>query len=103
MSDDELDDQITMPFVLTEKHGGPYDTEAFAAGWFLGVLEARLAMASTANLVIPPVPLKTIWRRQADLMAMSHGYMLTVQISKNDPDYAFFTFTPPGLVVDDDS
>lgn len=95
MSDElEEDDAIRLPFVLTKRHGGEYETDAFNAGWHLGVLEARLTLAGTASLVVPPIVLKTSWRKQCDLMAMSHNLMLQVEVVEEDPEYAIYTFAP---------
>lgn len=90
----EDDDSIRMPFVLTKRHGGEYDTEAFTSGWHLGVLEARLSIAETAGLIVPPILLKTSWRKQCDLIAMSHNMLVHVEISQEDPEYAIYTFAP---------
>lgn len=95
------EDYVSIPFVLTKSQGGEYDTEAFHAGWNLGILDARLALAVTADLIPPPVILKLKWRKQADLIAMSHSLVLKV-IPTDDPDYGCFVFGTPEFFKDSD-
>lgn len=91
MSNEE-DDYVVIPFVITDRHGGEYDTEAFNAGWHLSLLETRLTLAEAGDLIVPPVILKTKWRAQVDLIAMSHNLMVRVRVSDEEPDYAFYHF-----------
>lgn len=89
--EDDDEDSVVIPFVLTKKHGGEYDTEAFCAGWHLALLDARLTIASATDMIVPPVLLRTKWKAQADLIAMSHS-MLVRTISTEDPEYLLFIF-----------
>lgn len=88
------DEYIQIPFVLTQAHGGEYDTEAFHAGWTLGILDAKLSLASNTDLIAPPVVLKNKWKKQADLIAMSHSFLVRT-IPTEDPDYSYFIFGTP--------
>ncbi len=98
-----FDDEVsTMPFILTQKHGGEYDDEAFGAGWHLGLLDARLTIADMADLIFPPVIMKEKWRKQADLIAMSRGLMLQVKPIEEQPGYAVYMFAPAEAFPDDD-
>lgn len=87
----EDDEDILIPFILTKKNGGMYDDDAFSAGWHLAMLDAQLSLAVSTGLIAPPVPLKVSWRKQADLIAMSHS-LLVKMIPTDDPEVAFFLF-----------
>jgi hypothetical protein len=91
---EEPEDLNRMPFVLTQEHGGEYDTEAFTAGWHLGVLDARLTLADIADLIIPPVVLRDKWKEQADLIAMARGLVLKMTPVEDFPGFSFFVFSP---------
>lgn len=85
--DDGLD--LVMPFVVAQSKGGPYEDEAFCAGWAMGGLSALLAVGRPAvhevTIYTPAIP-------QADLIAMDRGY--TVEFSDTDVEgwtYAVFT------------
>lgn len=84
------DNSVIIPFILTKQHGGEYDDEAFAAGWHLAILDARLAFAVHADLFVPPVLLKTKWNGIVDLIAMSHNLFVKV-IPTPDPELSYFT------------
>ena len=54
MSDEERDDEtsygLLMPFVTVVSKGGPHEDESYAAGWEMGVLDARLEFEKPAVL-----------------------------------------------------
>lgn len=88
------DEETVLPFVLTKAHGGEYETEGFGAGWHLGVLDARLTLAELAGLFIPPISLKTKWRRQIDLIAMAHTMVVRVYPDTEEPENSYFSIAP---------
>jgi hypothetical protein len=61
------------PLIATQLHGGPYDTEAYTAGWEMGALQGMLAshQVSAAALTIRDTNLK-----QADLVCMAYGFVM---------------------------
>lgn len=75
MSEHEATYEPVMPFVVCKDRGGPYDAQAFVAGYTAGHLDATLqAMKGTAGIV-------TMWVSpglvpQLDLIAMHHGMVL---------------------------
>lgn len=78
MNDDEdtVEFGLVMPFVVCQSQGGPYEDQAFVAGYELGLLSARLEAQ-------PPflrLPLRTDSMKQVDLIAMRHGYSLTAHV-----------------------
>lgn len=72
MSDNEYD-YIVMPFVVTTEMGGPLDPKAYACGWEMGALSARLSAARHHGLGCPEVVIHRENVPQASLVAMQHG------------------------------
>lgn len=97
----EDEDEVFVPFVLTKKHGGIYDDDSFSAGWHLAMLDARLSLATSTGLIPPPVALKVSWRKQADLIAMSHSFLVKM-LPTDDPEIAFFLFGDEDFFSEDD-
>lgn len=60
---------LVMPFVVVKSVGGPYDDDAFCAGWALGKISAALSQSGTSwSGPVPPAYLP-----QLDLIAMDRG------------------------------
>jgi hypothetical protein len=81
-----------MPLVLCHSKGGPYDDEAFMSGWRLGAIGATLAGPGISALCDSIRAHESV---QADLLAMAHGYSMTVDPS-TDPNWLSVTFTRTG-------
>lgn len=82
MSDEEQTEGegygLVMPFVLVESKGGRFEDEAFTAGWALGALDYRLSV-DKHNSAVPGSHYQRVeYQPQADLIAMRHGFTLTV-------------------------
>lgn len=103
---DEADDpegySLVMPFVVVASRGGPFDDQAYAAGWEMGAIEVRLQMACLLGLGLPHVTVLRSNLPQIELLAMKHGLLIT----ENEwPDYvdaivtdtwAFLSFSQGG-------
>ena len=75
---------LVMPFVSVQSKGGPYEDHAFAAGYEMGLLDARLQTVGTrGSLAFWEATIRVANREQADLIAMRHGYLL-VPLSEQD-------------------
>jgi hypothetical protein len=76
MSDDQggedIGYELVMPFQPVISNGGPYDDDAYVAGYEMGRLDAMLAAAKFPD---EGQPIHGDNREQADLIAMRHGYM----------------------------
>lgn len=84
----EPDDQeaydLVMPFILTKSQGGPYDDDAFVAGWRLGQIDAVLAHEGAEwSGIVPTADLP-----QADLLAMRRD-MVLLQTPTEDDEWTF--------------
>ena len=90
MSEEDAEYDLVMPFVVVASKGGPYDDDAYVAGWEMGGLDEALrckpsshdAMVRTGNAV------------QADLVAMKHGYVCTSEEYREAPEWTIVSFRP---------
>lgn len=84
---------LLMPFVVVTSKGGPFDDDAYVAGYEMGELDVMLAAQ-------PPFHEATILAAnlaQADLIAMRHGYVRTVETFEEWPEWAHCYFDWPDL------
>lgn len=79
---------LVMPFVNVASKGGPYDDAAYCAGWHMGGLDARL---ETRYLARVSETIRTADAKQADLLAMKHGYTVRLDGSEFD-EWTFAEF-----------
>lgn len=75
-SDDETEYALVMPFVVCQSEGGPYEDQAFTAGWELGVLAERLSTLAAKPGVVHIATVRTPSLPQVDLLAMKEGWTL---------------------------
>lgn len=93
--------ELVYPFIHTKSHGGPYEDEAFVAGFHCGRIERLMAIASNLG---QPCEFEAYYSLygQIDLMAAHHGY--TVECRRTDeslhPDWATFMCSLPAHPVD---
>ncbi|MDH5134050.1 MULTISPECIES: hypothetical protein [unclassified Microbacterium] len=93
--DDERDEAsaLLMPFVLCESKGGRFDDEAFTAGFALGALDRDLSLAAHSNMNPSERYMRVEYRSQADLIAMRHGFTLT--LSSEQDGWSLYQFGTP--------
>jgi hypothetical protein len=72
---------LVMPFVTVTSKGGPHDDAAYVAGWEMGALDARLQYERPALL---EQTIQSVNTEQADLVAMKHGYEVTIRQTDNE-------------------
>jgi hypothetical protein len=82
------DGATVMPLVLCRSAGGPYDDAAFDSGWRLGELAAMLRRGEVRGLA---ESIRTVERRQADLIAMARGFTMSV-VPSSDPGWLLVEF-----------
>jgi hypothetical protein len=68
---------LVMPFVSVASKGGPYDDDAYAAGWAMGALDARLGGHPHVRPLMHEETVRTADVEQADLIAMKNGYRMS--------------------------
>jgi hypothetical protein len=86
---------LVMPFVSVTSKGGPYDDDAYAAGWAMGALDTRLGW----SLALIEETVRAADVAQADLIAMKHGYRMEREDSEFE-DWVFCKFTPVAALRD---
>lgn len=70
---EEHDMELVMPFVVVASVGGPFDDQAYCAGYEMGALDSRLAAAACHGLGCPTVTVLRGNVAQVELLAMKHG------------------------------
>ena len=64
--------QLVMPFVAVASHGGPFDDQAYTAGYEMGLLDALLGHPYSFGSQCGTFREEN--RGQVDLLAMRHGW-----------------------------
>lgn len=91
---------LVVPFQVVTSKGGPYDDEAFVAGYQCGEIDAKLAVAAAGGL--PEVKLPIVRRAllpQLELHGMRYGYTTMTASPPVVPgleDWCAVTFARPG-------
>lgn len=91
MGPDEADFGLVMPFVAVASKGGPYDDNAYTAGYEAGLLDARLHYQKPELL---PLTVHSANLPQIDLIAMRRGY--TVKEGPADDEWAMIDLRREG-------
>lgn len=91
---DQLDDAtygLVMPFVVVTSVGGPYDDDAYAAGWEAKTIQIQLAgLVEQSGPLIMVASIHTENQPQIDLVAMQEGW--TVAFEPYDDEWVTATF-----------
>ena len=99
MSIEEYDDrernmELVLPFKCVRSVGGPYDDEAFVAGFAVGRLDGRLEPRTIVAMIDLFYEALVA---QVDLVAMSHGYAADVLHVEDGWAHVGFTRSDPEL------
>lgn len=93
MSDDaEAEYGLVMPFVVCQSKGGPYDDDAFAAGFHAGRIDCWLRVLPILERIggkfdtSEPEMVRSPLVPQLDLIAMRHGYVVEAEPWAEHPD-----------------
>lgn len=84
--------EMVMPFVVVQTEGGPFDDDSFARGWDCGALDTRLGFLDLLGVLTHQENVATLAIKQADLIAMKHGWKMTHEPSE-DEDWQHCLFT----------
>jgi hypothetical protein len=91
MEDQPQDTELVMPFVVCASQGGPYDDDAFVAGFQAGSLYKTLAaIAAVEATGVIEVPVRTALLPQLDLIAMKFGFT-TEAVPAESPDWSMWS------------
>lgn len=69
--DEGSDYEVVMPFVVCDDHGGPYESDSFVAGFYLGEATAIIRLCQSNVLYRRWVPTPLV--PQLDLLAMKEN------------------------------
>jgi hypothetical protein len=88
MPHDDLDEDAPLPFVAVISEGGPYDDRAYEAGFQMGQLDIILGIP---YVVYHTTVTYTTNVKQADLIAMHHGFKM--EIESEEDEWTTLTFS----------
>jgi len=94
VTDPEDHYELVMPFVACSDQGGPYDPDAFVAGFQAGQIDRSLAALKAVGGSEFRVTTYAALLPQLDLIAMQHGFQLDSE-EPGEPeagDWSFVTF-----------
>jgi hypothetical protein len=91
---DPTDDgyELVMPFVACASNGGPYDDDAFVAGYHAGQIDRSLAAVAAVGGTELRVTTYAQLLPQLDLIAMQHGFQVASEAAEDAEGWAFVTF-----------
>lgn len=76
---------LVMPFVTVQSVGGPHDDNSYVAGYEMGSLDKVLTQRALQGAMTPfRSVLRADNRAQADLIAMQHGYAMSVNATEDE-------------------
>ena len=88
---------LVFPFVVCQSNGGPYDDDAFTAGYQCGQIDRSLAAAAAVGATSMTCTVYTTLIKQLELVAMNRGFSnVDAQECEPTPEWSFITFTVEG-------
>jgi hypothetical protein len=85
---------MVMPFVVVKSNGGELDDQSFACGWDCGQLYGELETCQRLGATPQARQVKAEILPQLDLIAMHHGFTVTVDNEDQNPDWRRVEFAP---------
>lgn len=70
--------EVFIPFIVNQSHGGVYEDESFAAGFRTGILLVHLGTMDPDNIVVDTVEPELV--PQLDLIAMANNLIMTTSV-----------------------
>ncbi len=91
--DTEATYELVFPFVVCQSNGGPYDDDAFAAGYSMGRLDECLRAAAQYGAMLVAYTIRTDTVPQAELMGMHYNFpKMTVRTHEEFPQWSEVSF-----------
>jgi hypothetical protein len=86
---------LAVPFVVCRSNGGPYEDDAFCAGFQAGEVDRALDMGAAARAESIQFPMaRTSLLKQFELIGMNRGYpIMTADVSEEWPEWCVVTFS----------
>jgi hypothetical protein len=102
---DEPEDEgyeLVVPFVVCTSVGGPFDDDAFVAGFQAGQVNQALKVAANANAHEVQFTINAALVKQVELIGMNHGFHhIVAEVADDAPSWAFVTFRTGAPVSSD--
>ena len=84
--------ELVFPFVVCQSNGGPYDDDAFTAGYQCGRADSALAAAAAVGASRATFTVGTGLVAQVELIAMHHGFTyIRVEECEETPEWSLVT------------
>lgn len=88
---------LVMPFVVVESAGGPYDDDAFVAGWAAGAIDRTLQlMADEAAVWELTFTVRTDLLPQLELIGMRHQFPVMRSVVTEVPEWSSVIYARTG-------
>lgn len=85
--------ELVVPFVVCTSVGGPFDDDAFVAGFQAGQVDQALKVAGNANASEVRFTVNSELVKQLELIGMNHGYPhIEAEAPEGAPAWAVVTF-----------
>jgi len=85
--------ELAIPFVVCDDHGGPYDAEAFTAGYQAGRIDMALAAAAAVGAKSASYTVYSTLVHQLELVGMYRGFpVMTAEQPEEAQEWTFVTF-----------
>lgn len=85
--------ELAVPFIVCTSVGGPFDDDAFVAGFQAGQVNQALKAAAAANAIEVRFTVNSELVKQLELIGMNHGFPHIVAEEPEDaPSWSFVTF-----------
>lgn len=85
--------ELALPFILCKSAGGPYDDDAFTAGYECGLIDKDLTVAAAIGQATLTRTVRTVSVPQLDLIAMHHSFTAEATADDEVPEWSRVTFT----------
>jgi hypothetical protein len=100
VTDDHLDQpeddglHLAVPFIVCQSAGGPYEDDAFCAGFQAGEIDRALDMGAAVRAETITFPMaRSALLKQLELIGMNRGYpVMTADVSEEWPQWCTVTF-----------
>lgn len=101
MSDEGMDQpeeiryDLLFPFIVCQSQGGPYEDDAFVAGYQAGQIDKALAAVSAGDGTQAKFTVRSMLVPQLELIAMNRGFpvMVAEPWDEHPEDWTFVTFS----------
>lgn len=85
--------ELVVPFVVCASAGGPYEDDAFVAGFQAGRIDQALQAAAVANASEARFTVNTELVKQLELIGMHRGFpVMVAEVADAVPSWSFVTF-----------